>query len=246
MNNVPTMSFRAYCLDCKTFHDIRTEPGTSLIREMESWEYKHRGHRIEMSSKDRKIPKNFDDSEYDEAPWWLDPAKFGLKENTNFQISYVASANLTFTSIASLGTSSSLLAGANATAIDNGATGAPMEIGVTALVKNGSSSPSAGTSIQIYAAAPIDDTPTWPDTITGSDGAITLTTAAIQNSGLVLMSSLAVAATANQVNPMRPTALGAMFGWLPRKWTIFVTQNTGVSLASSGHQFTYKGLYVQG
>lgn len=244
VSDVPTMALRAYCLDCKRFHDIRVQPGDELVKEMASWEYKHRGHRIEFSSKDRQIPRDLDDSQYERlgvGPWWLE-----FKENNNFQFAFNASANMTFTSLVSLASDTNLLAGASALAIDNGATNVALEIGVSALVKNGSVAPTASREIDIYAYAAIDDIPTYPDTLLGTDATKTITTTNILNSGLRLMTSIFVAATANQVNPMAPVALSSMFGVMPRYWSVFVVHNIAQALATSGHQFTYKGVYVQG
>jgi len=233
--NEMDMAFRAYCLDCKRFHDIRTTPGTPLIREMTSWEYKHRGHRIEFSSRNRNLRG------VKESSRWLD-----FKENVNFQFAFQASVNMTYTSLVSLASDTLILSGAEALAVDNGATGAPLEIGVSGFIKNGSGSPSSGRSIQINAVAAIDDTPTWPDTLTGADNLKTITSSQIEGGCMYLITSLAVAITANQVNPFAPIGLTGVFGFMPRYWTIFIAQNSGIALASSGHQVTYKGVYVQG
>ena len=233
-------------MDCQRFHRVRTDPGNGLLQEMNSWEYKHRGHRIEFTSPRRIVPRDLDDSEFERrgaGPWWLER----FRENANFQISFVASANLTFTSLNSLASSSTLLAGASALAIDNGASGAPLEIGISALIKNHSTAPSANTEIDVYAYTTIDDTPTYPDTLLGTDAAKTITTANMTNSGLRLLLSMNVATTANQVNPMAPVALAAAFGgWMPRLWSIFVVHNMGQIVNASGNQVTYKGLFEAG
>lgn len=239
-----TMAFRAFCLDCKTFHDIRTCPGTPLIKEMSDWEYKHRGHRIEFNSRDRDIPRDYDDSQAMKtgmAPWFLN-----FKENNNFQFAFQTAVNMTFTTLNSLASDASLLAGASALAVDNGATGCPLEIGVSAFIKNNSSAPTAGKEIDIFAYAAIDEVPTYPDVLLGTDALKTITTAAIQNTGMRQMTSLIIANTGNQVNPMCPTALSALFGVMPRYWSIYVVHNSGNALNSAGNQFTYKGVYVQG
>jgi len=238
------MAFRAFCLDCETFHNIRTFPGTPLIKEMESWEYKHRGHRIEFSSRDRDIPRDLDDSQYEKIgkePWWL---KF--KENNNFQFAFVSSAALTYTTLNSLASDTSLLAGASALAVDNGATGCPLEIGVSALIKNSGTTPTAGKVINMFGYAAIDDTPTYPDTLAGTDATKTISNANMLSSGLRQITSLVIAATASQVNPVASTALSALFGVMPRYWSIFVVHNSGQSINASGNQVTYKGVYVQG
>lgn len=241
----PTMSFRAYCLDCKRFHDIRVEPGTPLVREMQSWEYKHRGHRIEFQSRDRQIPSDFDDSGFEEigkAPWWLED----FKENTNFQFAFVAAVNMTYTSLNSLANDSNLLAGASALAVDNGSSGAPLETSIAGIIKNNASAPTVDMEIDVFAYAAFDDAPTYPDTMAGTDAAKTITTARIKTSGFAQIVSMKVAATGGQVNPFRPVALSSLFGVMPRYWSVWTTQNTGLALASSGNQVTYKGVYING
>jgi hypothetical protein len=240
IQNQVDVLLRAYCLDCKMFHDIKTHPGTPLIKEMASWEYKHRGHKIEFVSPERYIHKNLDDSNIEVTPWWL-----GFKENTNFQLSFVASTNMTFTSLNSLASDTNLLAGASALAVDNGATGVPLEIGISGLIKLGSS-PTVNREIDTYAYAAIDDVPTYPDTMAGTDATKTVTTIQILNTGFKLIQSMLTPATSAQVIPFAPVALSALFGVMPRYWSVWVVHNTGVNLAASGHQITYKGVYVQG
>lgn len=239
------MDLRAYCHDCEKFHDIKTSPGTPLLQEMNSWEYKHRGHNIEFISRKRKIPKNFNDTVYEDlgkAPWFVD----GYKENTNFQIAFVAASALTFTSLASLSSDSSLLAGASSAAVDNGASSVPLEIALMGAIKNGTS-PTGTREIDVYAYAGLtDSTVTYPDTIDGTDAAKTITTINILNSGLRLVQSLLTSATSAQFNPYAPIALSSLFGVMPRYWGMWAVHNTGVNLASSGHITNYKGVYVVG
>lgn len=241
IQNQVEVSLRAYCLDCKMFHDIKTHPGTPLVKEMASWEYKHRGHKIEFVSPERYIPRNLDDSSIEQTPWWL-----GFKENTNFQLAFVASTNMTFTSLNSLASDTNLLAGASALAVDNGATGVPLEIGISGYVKNSGSTPTANREIDIYAYAALDDSLTYPDTLDGTDATKTITTVNILNSGLKLVQSILIAATASQVNPMAPVALSSLFGVMPRYWSLWVVHNSGQSINASGNNFAYKGVYVQG
>lgn len=240
----PTMAFRAYCLDCKMFHDIRTEPGTPLIREMESWEYKHRGHRIEMSSRDRQIPGDLDDSQYEnigQAPWWLN-----FKENTNFTFSFVAASALTFTTLNSLASDTNLLAGAASLAVDNGTSGVPLEIGISGYIKNHSSAPTVDKEIDVYAYPALNDTPTYPDTIAGTDSTAIITNAKFLNSALKLVVQLATIATSNLVNPFAPVALSSLFGVMPKYWGIWVVHNSGQIINASGNQISQKGIYMVG
>lgn len=217
------MNLRAYCLDCRHFHDCN--PDSSIMKEMADWDYKHKGHRIEFSSK-------------------LDVE--GFKRNTDFKLAFVASTDLTFTSLNSLASDTALLAGASAAAVDNGATGVPYEIGVSGYIKNSGSTPTVNREIDIYAYAALNDVPEWPDTLDGTDSTKTITTTNLLNSGLKLLQSMTIAATANQINAFAPVALSALFGVMPRKWSIFVVHNSGQAINSSGNKISYKGVYIQG
>lgn len=243
----PMVRMRAYCLTCapRRYHEIVTEPGTPMLREMNSWEYKHRGHNIQFSTPERLIPRDLDDSQFvavGAAPWWLE-----FQPNANFQLAFVPATNMTFTSLNSLASDTSLLAGASALAIDNGSTGAPLEIGVSGyIVNNTGAAPTVNKEIDVYAYAALDDTPTYPDTLLGTDAIKTITTANILNSGLVLLASMNLAATTSQVNPFRPVGLTSLFGVMPRYWSIFVVHNSGQTIAASGNRVTAKGVYQVG
>jgi len=242
--NAVEVYLRAYCHKCKTFHDIKTSPGTPLVKEMESWEYKHRGHEIEFVSPKRRVPAGLDDKlfqETNQTPWFLD-----YKENTDFKLAFVSAVNMTFTSLNSLASDTNLLAGASALAVDNGSTGVPLEIGVSGYIKNSGTTPTASREIDVYGYAALDDVPTYPDTLDGTDATKTITTTAILDSGLVLVKSMLIAATASQVNPFSPVALSSLFGVMPRYWSIFVVHNSGQSINASGNKVAYKGVYVQG
>ena len=249
----PVNHVRLGCLDCKRYHDaqIPCDDPTRLLRELESWEYKHRGHEMPFPVfLKRDIPRDFDDSAFEKAgrgPWWLPES--GFKENTNFQTSYVASTSLTVTSWATLASDSNLLAGASSAVVDNGATGAPLEIGVTAQVKNGTT-PTTAKEIDIYAWCKQDDS-TYPDAITGSDAAISISTATAVNEAIVQAVQFASTTTTGASYPtgwhtMRAVALAGLFGgFLPRYWGLWIVHNS-VAAFASGSVAAYKGLYVAG
>ena len=262
MSTVKTMGgpinhVRLGCLTCKRYHDaqIPCEDSTRLLRELEAWEYKHPSPRcVKPSPVVRfEVPRDYDDSRFEaagEAPWWLDPSLHGMRENNNYQTSYVASAALTIT-LAALASDASLLAGRSSVFVDNGATGAPLEVGVSAVIENNTgSTPTVGTAVQVYAYSDIDDTPTYPDNILGTDANVSISTANNQNSALKLAASMTVAAVKGTTYPtgwniMSQVALGALFGgWLPRYWGVWIVQSSGQSLA--GGTVTQKGLYIAG
>src|SRR5438132_10756984 len=135
----PQNHVRLGCRTCRRFHDavIPCDDPTRLLRELDSWSYEHAGHDMPFPVfLKRELPRDFDDAEFDQlgkGPWWH-PAS-GFKENTNFQTSYVATAALTVTSWGTLASDSTLLAGASSAVVDNGATGGPLEIGVSVRLK---------------------------------------------------------------------------------------------------------------
>lgn len=249
----PRNHVRLGCRTCKRYHDavIPCDDPTRLLREMESWEYKHSGHDLPFPVfLKREMPRDFDDTRFDDlgvGPWWH-PAS-GFKENANFQVSFNASSALTITSFNSLASDSSLLAGASSAVVDNGATGAALEIGITAQIKNGTT-PTTAKEIDLYAWAKNDDS-TYPDAITGSDAAISITNTDAVNNALALLVSWASTTTTGSTYPtgwhtLKPTALGAAFGVMPRYWGVWLVHNSVAAFASSGHVVTQKGLYVAG
>jgi hypothetical protein len=250
----PQNHVRLGCHDCRRFHDfvVPCDDPDRLLRELDSWDYKHFGHDKPFPVfLKRDIPRDYNDSHFDKlghGPWWH-PAS-GYRENNNFQTAYVASAGLTITSWATLASDSNLLAGASSAFVDNGATGAPLEIAISAQIKNGTT-PTTGKEIDLYAWAVLDDTPTYPDAITGSDALITISTATAINEALSQITSMQSTTTTGAAYPtgwhtVLPKALSPLFGgFLPRRWGLFIVHNT-VAAFVTGHVATQKGLYVAG
>lgn len=248
------MTLRLGCA-CKKaqprYHDVRlrADDPARLWRELDLWEQKHAGPDHEVHTPvilPRDIPrdlKSLDDPGFPAAaPWWHPDS--GYRENTNYQITYVASVALTFTSVNSLATSAGLTAGASSLAVDNGSTGAPMVVSIGGFIKLGTTSIAAA-QVEAWAYCAYDDTPTYPDTIAGTDAAKTLTTTAIKAAGLANINIIATPATASQVQPFKPVSLDALFiGWTPRFWGVFVVHNTVATLAASGNTWTEKTLYL--
>src|SRR6266404_8803113 len=100
------------CLDCRTRHHSQTKFGTEFLREINEWQNKHIGHRIEFNTPRRRIKRGLKFK--DKEPWWL-----GFKPNANIKIAYASSAAMTYTSLNSLASDNNQLAGASALAVDN-------------------------------------------------------------------------------------------------------------------------------
>jgi hypothetical protein len=242
--DAPRIELVAVCLDCRHRHQVLTTPGSGFLREMDEWEQKHRGHRFEFHSPRRHIPRDLDDAAFErqgEAPWWLE----GFKENANIKLAWAASVAMTFTSLNSLASDSNLLAGASALAVDNTAN-LYLDYLLAGLVKNNASNaPTAGKEIDVWLYRSFDDTPTYPDTLAGTDAAKTITTTNILNSLGKQVASMIVAATTSQVNPFDAGAISGYWnGIVPKLWSVFIVHNSAQALAASGNTVSYQGAYA--
>ncbi len=252
--DAPIQHVRLGCRTCKRYHDVYppADDGTRILRELDSWSYKHAGHVLEKPVFcERQVPRDLkplDDPGIEAtAPWWHPDS--GYRENTNFQTTYVASASLTVTSWATLASDTNLLAGASSAVVDNGASGAPLLIGVTAQIKNGTT-PTTAKEIDIFSWCKQDDS-TYPDNITGSDAAISASTTEVYGLTFRLCVSFASTTTTGSTYPtgwhtMGLVELASLWGgFLPRYWGLWIVHNT-VAAFASGSVAAQKGLYVAG
>lgn len=147
--------------------------------------------------------------------------------------SYGASAALTLT-LNSLASDTNLLAGRSSTVVDNTSNLSVDEL-ITYVIKTGTT-PTVSTTVLIYAWGILDDTPTYPDTVTGSDANTTLTSANVQSAGAFkLAQTIVVDATSNRNYP-GSFWLASMFGGhMPKKYGVYVVQNTGAALNAAGN-----------
>lgn len=147
---------------------------------------------------------------------------------------YIASSALTIT-LAALASSSSLLAGREATLFDN-STGLYLDILLGGQVMTGTS-PTAG-QIEVHVIANSDDT-RWPDVFDGTDSAETITLAEIKNVICAPATVMSTTTTSNQAYPFSGISVANLFGGtLPKKWVAFVTHNTVAALnATAANHF---------
>ncbi len=146
-------------------------------------------------------------------------------------------------SLGSLATSSTFVAGQEATAISN-SSNLYVDAIVTGKIRCGTT-PTINTQILVYAVAALDATPTWPDVFDGTDSAETLTSVGVGQGFLRLIATLNVDSTTSDRDYFFTTTLAQWFGGvLPRNWTLFVTHNTGVNLNATGgnHVISYAGV----
>lgn len=145
---------------------------------------------------------------------------------------YGASAALSIT-LASLASDTNLLAGRSSAVVDNTANLSVDEL-ITGVIKTGTT-PTVSTQVYVYVWAILDDVPTYPDTISGSDANISITSANVLNAGAFkLAASITVDATTGRNYPFS-FSLAALFGGAaPKKYGVWVVQNTAAALNASG------------
>lgn len=159
---------------------------------------------------------------------------------TTQKISYAASATVTI-SLASLASSATLVAGRQSASVDN-TSNLYDDAVVAGVIKAGSITPPG--LIYVYAYAIRDDAPVWPDVMTGSDAAATITSVGVGQGYLKPIAVLNVDTSAVSYW-WGPESLAQRFGGImPQKWGIFVTHNTGAGLDSSAgnHVIKYNGV----
>jgi hypothetical protein len=164
---------------------------------------------------------------------------------TTQKILYDTSADLTI-ALASLASSSTLLAGLESTAISNAAN-LYMDVLLGGYITVGTT-PTINTRIEVWVHAAINDTPDYVDVLDGTTGAETITTVDIKTQSMKLAALLFVPATTSDVKMhFAPVSLASLFGLMPTHWGVFVTHNCGAALnATAGnHKISHTGAHYQ-
>ena len=144
------------------------------------------------------------------------------------KLAYAASAAYTLT-LESLAHDANLLAGRASTAIDN-TTNKYLDYLIGGKVKLGTS-PTAGGVVEAWVYASENDTPDYPDSITGTDANKSMTSANVKNAALVLLGTAVADATTGEVLWFKPRSLASMFGGsVPKNHGLFIVHSTGVAL----------------
>lgn len=147
---------------------------------------------------------------------------------------YGSSSSLTVTSLKSLASDTNLLAGWSSAVIDN-STNLSVTEKISYQIKAGTT-PTVSTNIFIYVWAALDDTPTptYPDTITGSEGAKTITSTNVLNSGAFkLGAAITVDATTGRVYSGAFDVAALFGGHMPKRYGVFIVHNTVAALDAS-------------
>lgn len=239
------IEFIGVCHHCQHRHHIVGTPETWLAR-MSEWEVKHRGHDVEFRSPRRSLDPHLTDRLVyptldvtgGEPPWWL-----AYEENADIKIAYASAADFTIT-LASLASSTTLVAGREGNAVDN-TSNKYLDYMIGGKITTGTS-PTASKTIQIRIAGSLDDGPTYPDVLDGTDSNETITSTDILNQ-IPTIAVLGTDATSNQTYYMSAKAVSLVFGGvLPKFFVPFVSHDTGVNLNGTGsnHKLTSTGIYA--
>lgn len=112
-------------------------------------------------------------------------------------------------------------------------------------------SPTASRLIQVYAFIPrsiASGTATWPDQMTGSDAARSVTSANVMLSSLRLVAAISIDSTSDRDYDFSGISVASLFGGaLPSQYGLYVTHDTGVNLNSTGgnHVIAYERVQYQ-
>ena len=145
--------------------------------------------------------------------------------------------------------STNKIAGRASTAVDN-TTNLDLDHLVSGTITTGTS-PTSGNVIEVWAYGVLSEsagTPTYPDSITGTDAAKTITSVNTKYAALALVCSITVDSTSNRSYPFKQTSVASLFGQMPKFWGIFVMNGSGVALNSTGgnHSIQYDRIQQQG
>lgn len=260
-----------YCQQCGRKHPIDFDPACPQAHRLfADWKLKHSGHAgvgfdyPQRSAKSwwRHLLRRAWDiravrwlgrvclSPFRRVAWrprlLLPAALAGMLANADVKIAYAASASPTIT-LASLAASSTLLAGRESTAVDNGASVKYLDYHVGGNYRAAASNNQAG-SIHTCVVGANNDTPTWPDVFDGTDSTETVTDSGVFDSVVNVIHSIGADNTASQDWPFGPVSVAYGFGgMIPDQFVYFVTQNIQTSTNAwnaSGNTFSHTPLYA--
>lgn len=152
----------------------------------------------------------------------------------DIKLKYGTALTPTVTNLQSLASNSTFTSGWTSAWIDNTSVLA-LDYGISAALFAGTT-PTAG-SIRVYAYAEFPDG-SDPDLFSsgteGTEGTCTLHDTEVLDASLILLWSSAIDTSTDGSYPMPQRSIAAAFGFVPRKFALYITHNTGVNLKSSG------------
>ena|SRR5438876_2505069 len=115
------------------------------------------------------------------------------------------------------------------TSVDNVTTNKYLDVLVQVRVKFANTAPASEKRVYVYAYGTVDfTTPLWPDTVTGTDAAITL------NNPTQLKLIGVIEAVQNANGTMEPASVAQVFGGLmPNHWGIVILNKSGIALTNT-------------
>jgi hypothetical protein len=105
-------------------------------------------------------------------------------------------------------------------------------------IKSAASGPAAGNSVNVYAYGSVDGGATYGDTVTGTDGSVTLTIP--PNLRLIGVMNMVATSTTYQAGPFSVAA--AFGGVLPAKWGIVVENKSAGTFDGTTASAYYQGI----
>lgn len=146
--------------------------------------------------------------------------------------------------VASLGSSTTFLAGRESDQLDN-TSNKYIDALLEGFVTVGTT-PTINTEIRVYVwGSHTSLVSVAKDVMDGADSAETLTVAGIRDGFMRRAATLRVdSTTSDRTYNFGPISIAQLFGQVPQYWGIFVTHNTGVALNSTAgnHEFKYTGI----
>jgi hypothetical protein len=162
------------------------------------------------------------------------------------KLQYGSSAAFTIT-LASLASDTNRLAGRESTAVAISGIQPVIDVLIGGKITVGTT-PTTATQIDVWVYGNVDDTPTYPDVLDGTDSNETITSAGIRNAAMHLLVSLEVdSTTSDRAYWFAPRGIAKLFGGvLPKNIGLFVAHNTGVNLNATGgnHVLSYTPVYL--
>ncbi len=152
-------------------------------------------------------------------------------------MSYGASAAFSIT-LASLGNSTT--AGQQSTVINN-ASSLYSDVLVGGQIRAATNT--LGAVIEVYAFAPFDDTPLFPDVLGTTNAAVTFTSRDAVFESMRQIAIIVCEGTANRKHWIPPVSIARVFGSMPYKFGVCVINSSGGALHATGsdHFLYYKG-----
>ena len=212
------------CHDCQRQHTLDFDPRLGPGAGFSDWLTKHPGHNVQFLMPQRR-QRDRRDLELVPSQTPL-PGWMAYLHNGDVKTAYGASAAPTMT-LASLAASSTLLAGRESSAIDNG-TNRYLDYYLAGHYRTGASNLQAGRIVTAVVGAR-NDTPAWPDVFDGTDSTETVTVQAMYDQICRVVSDI-VTDTTQRTWPFGPVTLAGLFGGvLPDQFVIFTSHSAHTS-----------------